>query len=84
MDVKALPAELTLRQLAEVLGLTVPAIRYRVKTGVIPSRRIGPSDHARLVVPLDVVHRDFPELYNAIVFRTQQVDFTLEDDDDGD
>lgn len=82
MDVKNLPSELTLRQLASILGLTVPAIRYRVKQGVIPSARIGASASARIVVPMDRVQREFPELFNAIVFRTQQVDFDLEDIDD--
>lgn len=78
----ALPSELTIRQLAEVLGLTVPAIRYRVKQGVIPSRRIGTGKQARLVVPLDQVKRHFPELWDAVVFRTQEVDFEIDEDDD--
>lgn len=77
-----LPSELSIRQLATVLGLTVPAIRYRIKQGVIPSKRIGTGRGAHIAVPINRVQREFPELWDAIVFRMQACAFDEEDLDD--
>ena len=72
MDMKSLPAELTLRQLAEILGLKLSTVKYRAQTGTIPTRKRSDRPKAHNVVPLDIVHRDFPELYHPDGTRTDR------------
>jgi excisionase family DNA binding protein len=74
-----LPAYLTITQLADVLGLTRRSVRYRVEKGTIPSTKMGDERTARRVVFLATLKRDFPELWEAVVMKTDVLSFHLDD-----
>lgn len=75
-----LPAWLTISQLAAILGLSRRAVAYRVRKGTIPSKKLGPARTAQRVVFLATLEREFPELWQAIILKTDGMG-ELPDDD---
>ena len=75
------PSELTVTQLAKALGLPRHVVAYRVRHGVIPSRRMGrgQGQGAKRVILLVELATKFPELFEAVVRGARMMD---EDDDD--
>lgn len=76
---KGIPAELSCTELALLLGLKRKTVDYRMRHGTIPSRRVGSSARGKRVVFLSDLREKFPELYDALILRSQALD---EDDFD--
>lgn len=67
----AIPAELSITQLAKVLGLPRHTVEHRVEVGTIPSYKTGPSKNSKRVVNIETLRSSFPELYEAVVMRSE-------------
>ncbi len=74
----ALPAELSITHLAELLGLERHVVEHRVEQGTIPSYKVGLGKNSKRVVNLETLRVRFPDLYEAVVMRSDALD---EDDD---
>ena len=66
----ALPIELSLTELAELIGLTREQVKYRAEHGGIPTVRVNPSSRrSKRVVLLSQLQSAAPELWEAIMMR---------------
>lgn len=74
-----IPGEFSITELAAVLGVSRHIIQYRVKTGVLPSKRYSKSPRAKRVIPTAQLKEHHPEIWDAIVL-TQHVMDALDDE----
>jgi excisionase family DNA binding protein len=64
-----IPSELSVTELAQVLGLTRETIRYRLRRGMIPFHRVTNGPRSKRIIRLAEVRLKLPELWDAIVLR---------------
>lgn len=81
-----LPFELTVSELAAMLGVPRYQIAYRVKVGRIPSHRVGRGEGrgAKRVVFVHELREHCPEYWNGLLFRARVGALVPEPDDDFD
>lgn len=75
---RALPAELSVTELALLLNVPRERIRRRVDSGRIPSTKTGDGSTSKRVIYLATLRRELPELYDAVLLKAQE----LPDDED--
>lgn len=72
------PALLSVSQFADWSGLERHHVEYQIKRGRIETMRFSPN--GKHLIPLSVVKRDFPHVWDAILARLSIIEGDVFDD----
>lgn len=79
-----IPFELTVSELAAMLGVPRHQIAYRVRVGRIPSHRVGRGDGqgAKRVIFVHELEEHCPEYHRGLIYRAHRGALVPDDDPD--
>ena len=75
------PAELSISELALLLGIPRRRLIYRIRTGGLRTFRTGGNPRGKHMVALEDVRLAYPELYDSLVQRASRLSEVPDDDD---
>ena len=78
---RALPAVLSITELAALLGVPRHMIRDHADAGRIPTFRLG-GDAGKRLVSLAALRRDFPELWDAVMLKADAYEASVFTEDE--
>lgn len=65
-----IPADVSITELAVLVGLTRRQLEYRLEEGTVPHRRVSSRKGSHRRIPIEVVREMFPDAYDRIVQAT--------------